>query len=150
MFFATALLSLCSSEFVNFVLKDSVYYVCLSIEFSLFTSTISTCQGKKPWCGYYHPFSCWCNWRSLLCDSLRYHIYDFVFFIFNLFIRTFSFSNKILLCSFEIHLNIILCSGLDDLRDWTNNVQRNIPIYVANRDFEVQTLPYFSSTPLYF
>ncbi|GAY38552.1 hypothetical protein CUMW_037550 [Citrus unshiu] len=26
---------------------------------------------------------------------------------------------------------------LDDLRDWTNNVQRHIPIYVAMRDFEV-------------
>lgn len=29
--------------------------------------------------------------------------------------------------------------GLDDLRDWTNNVQPHIPIYVAQRDFEVQT-----------
>ncbi|CAK7356870.1 unnamed protein product [Dovyalis caffra] len=28
-------------------------------------------------------------------------------------------------------------SGLDDLRDWTNNVQPHIPIYVAERDFEV-------------
>ncbi|XVE88712.1 hypothetical protein DITRI_Ditri19aG0090900 [Diplodiscus trichospermus] len=28
--------------------------------------------------------------------------------------------------------------GLDDLRDWTNNVQPNIPIYVAKRDFDVQ------------
>lgn len=27
--------------------------------------------------------------------------------------------------------------GLDDLRDWTNNVQPHIPIYVAKRDFEV-------------
>lgn len=27
--------------------------------------------------------------------------------------------------------------GLDDLRDWTNNVQPYIPIYVAPRDFEV-------------
>lgn len=27
--------------------------------------------------------------------------------------------------------------GLDDLRDWTNNVQPSIPIYVAKRDFEV-------------
>uniref|UniRef100_A0A2P2KVS4 Uncharacterized protein MANES_04G140400 n=2 Tax=Rhizophora mucronata TaxID=61149 RepID=A0A2P2KVS4_RHIMU len=26
---------------------------------------------------------------------------------------------------------------MDDLRDWTNNVQPNIPIYVAERDFEV-------------
>ncbi|XP_058068829.1 putative hydrolase C777.06c isoform X5 [Magnolia sinica] len=30
-----------------------------------------------------------------------------------------------------------LCLGLDDLRDWTNNVQSHIPIYVAKRDFEV-------------
>lgn len=29
-------------------------------------------------------------------------------------------------------------AGLDDLRDWTNNVQPYIPIYVAERDFEVQ------------
>lgn len=28
-------------------------------------------------------------------------------------------------------------AGLDDLRDWTNNVQPHIPIYVAQRDFEV-------------
>lgn len=28
--------------------------------------------------------------------------------------------------------------GLDDLRDWTNNVQPHIPIYVAKRDFEVR------------
>lgn len=33
--------------------------------------------------------------------------------------------------------NTSLLSGLDDLRDWTNNVQPSIPIYVANRDFEV-------------
>ena len=30
-------------------------------------------------------------------------------------------------------------SGLDDLRDWTNNVQPHIPIYVAQRDFEVNS-----------
>eukprot|EP00262_Sarcandra_glabra_P001269 TRINITY_DN11305_c0_g2_i2.p1 TRINITY_DN11305_c0_g2~~TRINITY_DN11305_c0_g2_i2.p1 ORF type:complete len:203 (-),score=31.64 TRINITY_DN11305_c0_g2_i2:191-799(-) len=30
-----------------------------------------------------------------------------------------------------------LILGLDDLRDWTNNVQSHIPIYVAKRDFEV-------------
>lgn len=29
------------------------------------------------------------------------------------------------------------CAGLDDLRDWTNNVHPSIPIYVASRDFEV-------------
>ncbi|TXG68573.1 hypothetical protein EZV62_003508 [Acer yangbiense] len=31
--------------------------------------------------------------------------------------------------------------GLDDLRDWTNNVQPHIPIYVAKRDFEITPLP---------
>lgn len=32
----------------------------------------------------------------------------------------------------------VFCSpGLDDLRDWTNNVQPHIPIYTAMRDFEV-------------
>lgn len=30
-------------------------------------------------------------------------------------------------------------AGLDDLRDWTNNVQPCIPIYVAERDFEVES-----------
>ncbi|XP_017249066.1 putative hydrolase C777.06c isoform X1 [Daucus carota subsp. sativus] len=35
------------------------------------------------------------------------------------------------------HSHADAIGGLDDLRDWTNNVQRNIPIYVANRDFEV-------------
>ncbi|XP_058068845.1 putative hydrolase C777.06c isoform X8 [Magnolia sinica] len=34
-----------------------------------------------------------------------------------------------------------LCLGLDDLRDWTNNVQSHIPIYVAKRDFEITPLP---------
>jgi hypothetical protein len=29
-------------------------------------------------------------------------------------------------------------AGLDDLRDWTNNIQDTIPIYVAPRDLEVQ------------
>lgn len=32
----------------------------------------------------------------------------------------------------------LLHAGLDDLRDWTNNVQPHIPIYVAQRDFEVR------------
>lgn len=35
------------------------------------------------------------------------------------------------------HSHADAIGGLDDLRDWTNNVQRSIPIYVANRDFEV-------------
>ncbi|WOL03012.1 hydrolase [Canna indica] len=35
------------------------------------------------------------------------------------------------------HSHADAIGGLDDLRDWTNNVQPNIPIYVAQRDFEV-------------
>lgn len=31
-------------------------------------------------------------------------------------------------------------AGLDCLRDWTNNVQSSIPIYVAERDYEVGSL----------
>lgn len=39
-----------------------------------------------------------------------------------------------------VHKKACLFSGLDDLRDWTNNVQPSIPIYTAERDFEVLTL----------
>lgn len=35
------------------------------------------------------------------------------------------------------HSHADAIGGLDDLRDWTNNVQSHIPIYVADRDFEV-------------
>ncbi|CAH1422778.1 unnamed protein product [Lactuca virosa] len=35
------------------------------------------------------------------------------------------------------HSHADAIGGLDDLRDWTNNVQPYIPIYVAKRDFEV-------------
>ncbi|PWA43347.1 metallo-hydrolase/oxidoreductase superfamily protein [Artemisia annua] len=35
------------------------------------------------------------------------------------------------------HSHADAIGGLDDLRDWTNNVQPHIPIYVAERDFEV-------------
>ncbi|CAL5439507.1 unnamed protein product [Camellia sinensis] len=35
------------------------------------------------------------------------------------------------------HSHADAIGGLDDLRDWTNNVQLHIPIYVAPRDFEV-------------
>ncbi|KAI4329146.1 hypothetical protein L6164_021442 [Bauhinia variegata] len=35
------------------------------------------------------------------------------------------------------HSHADAIGGLDDLRDWTNNVQSYIPIYVAQRDFEV-------------
>ncbi|XP_034696861.1 putative hydrolase C777.06c [Vitis riparia] len=35
------------------------------------------------------------------------------------------------------HSHADAIGGLDDLRDWTNNVQPNIPIYVPTRDFEV-------------
>ncbi|XP_013684802.1 putative hydrolase C777.06c isoform X2 [Brassica napus] len=35
------------------------------------------------------------------------------------------------------HSHADAIGGLDDLRDWTNNVQPHIPIYTAMRDFEV-------------
>ncbi|VFQ82649.1 unnamed protein product [Cuscuta campestris] len=35
------------------------------------------------------------------------------------------------------HSHADAIGGLDDLRDWTNNVQACVPIYVAERDFEV-------------
>ncbi|KAJ3683348.1 hypothetical protein LUZ60_013575 [Juncus effusus] len=35
------------------------------------------------------------------------------------------------------HSHADAIGGLDDLRDWTNNIQPHIPIYVAQRDFEV-------------
>ncbi|KAM5579414.1 putative hydrolase C777.06c [Rosa sericea] len=35
------------------------------------------------------------------------------------------------------HSHADAIGGLDDLRDWTNNVQSSIPIYVPERDFEV-------------
>ncbi|XP_058068840.1 putative hydrolase C777.06c isoform X7 [Magnolia sinica] len=39
------------------------------------------------------------------------------------------------------HSHADAIGGLDDLRDWTNNVQSHIPIYVAKRDFEITPLP---------
>ncbi|CAN1218142.1 Putative hydrolase C777.06c [Linum perenne] len=39
------------------------------------------------------------------------------------------------------HSHADAIGGLDDLRDWTNNVQPCIPIYVAPRDFEFTPLP---------
>ncbi|XP_040872794.1 putative hydrolase C777.06c-like isoform X3 [Glycine max] len=39
------------------------------------------------------------------------------------------------------HSHADAIGGLDDLRDWTNNVQPHIPIYVAKRDFEFTPLP---------
>ncbi|KAL2462564.1 RanBP2-type domain-containing protein [Forsythia ovata] len=35
------------------------------------------------------------------------------------------------------HSHADAIGGLDDLRDWTNNVQPHVPIYTAERDFEV-------------
>ncbi|PHU24505.1 hypothetical protein BC332_09612 [Capsicum chinense] len=35
------------------------------------------------------------------------------------------------------HSHADAIGGMDDLRDWTNNVQPSVPIYVASRDFEV-------------
>ncbi|KAK4395114.1 putative hydrolase [Sesamum angolense] len=39
------------------------------------------------------------------------------------------------------HSHADAIGGLDDLRDWTNNVQPSIPIYTAERDFEFTPLP---------
>ncbi|XP_059640956.1 putative hydrolase C777.06c isoform X1 [Cornus florida] len=41
------------------------------------------------------------------------------------------------------HSHADAIGGLDDLRDWTNNVQSHIPIYVARRDFEVMTKTHY-------
>ncbi|KAH1240168.1 putative hydrolase [Glycine max] len=41
------------------------------------------------------------------------------------------------------HSHADAIGGLDDLRDWTNNVQPHIPIYVAKRDFEVMTKTHY-------
>ncbi|XP_068651685.1 putative hydrolase C777.06c isoform X1 [Aristolochia californica] len=41
------------------------------------------------------------------------------------------------------HSHADAIGGLDDLRDWTNNVQSHIPIYVAKRDFEVMKKTHF-------
>lgn len=38
------------------------------------------------------------------------------------------------------HSHADAIGGLDCLRDWTNNVQPSIPIYVAQRDFEVMKM----------
>jgi len=35
------------------------------------------------------------------------------------------------------HSHADAIGGLDDLRDWTNNVQKSVPLYVAKRDLEV-------------
>ncbi|KAL6996319.1 hypothetical protein U1Q18_006453 [Sarracenia purpurea var. burkii] len=41
------------------------------------------------------------------------------------------------------HSHADAIGGLDDLRDWTNNVQPYIPIYVTRRDFEVMTKTHY-------
>ncbi|GJW62456.1 putative hydrolase [Tanacetum coccineum] len=46
------------------------------------------------------------------------------------------------------HSHADAIGGLDDLRDWTNNVQPHIPIYVTERDFEAQTVDRFLSNEL--
>lgn len=47
-----------------------------------------------------------------------------------------SFSTIVLSVGFPL-------TGLDDLRDWTNNVQPFVPIYVAKRDFEVMKMTHY-------
>eukprot|EP00252_Welwitschia_mirabilis_P003354 TRINITY_DN1342_c0_g1_i2.p1 TRINITY_DN1342_c0_g1~~TRINITY_DN1342_c0_g1_i2.p1 ORF type:complete len:347 (+),score=33.92 TRINITY_DN1342_c0_g1_i2:234-1274(+) len=39
------------------------------------------------------------------------------------------------------HSHADAIGGLDDLRDWTNNIQNVVPIYVTRRDLEVIPLP---------
>ncbi|KAH0460080.1 hypothetical protein IEQ34_010743 [Dendrobium chrysotoxum] len=41
------------------------------------------------------------------------------------------------------HSHADAIGGLDDLRDWTNNVQPFIPIYVAKHDFEVMKMTHY-------
>ncbi|KAI3455569.1 hypothetical protein Pfo_012232 [Paulownia fortunei] len=41
------------------------------------------------------------------------------------------------------HSHADAIGGLDDLRDWTNNVQPSVPIYTAHRDFEVMTKTHY-------
>ena len=88
------------------------------------------CQDKNNWCGYYYSFSCWCNWRSLSSTT----------FVVILCMIEKSWECISFLSESHAIFDFTLCSGLDDLRDWTNNVQPHVPIYVAQRDFEVWTL----------
>ncbi|XP_020576640.1 putative hydrolase C777.06c [Phalaenopsis equestris] len=41
------------------------------------------------------------------------------------------------------HSHADAIGGLDDLRDWTNNIQPFIPVYVAKRDFEVMKMTHY-------
>ncbi|KZV58804.1 hypothetical protein F511_18641 [Dorcoceras hygrometricum] len=41
------------------------------------------------------------------------------------------------------HSHADAIGGLDDLRDWTNNVQPSVPIYTALRDFEVMNKTHY-------
>uniref|UniRef100_A0A0A9E348 Metallo-beta-lactamase domain-containing protein n=1 Tax=Arundo donax TaxID=35708 RepID=A0A0A9E348_ARUDO len=41
------------------------------------------------------------------------------------------------------HSHADAIGGLDCLRDWTNNVQPSIPIYVAERDYEVMKMTHY-------
>lgn len=52
---------------------------------------------------------------------------------------TFPCMIKIIMQHKYVHKKSQSFSGLDDLRDWTNNVQPSVPIYTAERDFEVLT-----------
>lgn len=59
-----------------------------------------------------------------------------IIFLFHVF-----FTCKVMFCllnwSLLLHWFVFCSPGLDDLRDWTNNVQPHIPIYTAMRDLEV-------------
>ncbi len=41
------------------------------------------------------------------------------------------------------HAHADAIAGLDDLRDWTNNVQKNIPVYLRRQDLEVVSKMFF-------
>eukprot|EP00250_Pteridium_aquilinum_P004403 c14616_g1_i1 orf=83-1240(+) len=44
------------------------------------------------------------------------------------------------------HSHADAIGGLDDLRDWTNNVQKTVPVYVTKRDYEVMTKTHYYLT----
>lgn len=88
-------------------------------------------------------FWCYLMDNEWTCDNRSSYFFSFYFSISILF--KLEKTNK-----FVTEVSLFLFSppsfqkknhpGLDDLRDWTNNVQPCIPIYVAPRDFEVQLL----------
>lgn len=131
------ILSLCQNLLLGLFLLFPCFFLiktmcCAILPLTLLVSVVmqvsfrdyfNFCQGKNNWCGYYYSFACWCHRRSLtwlLC--------------------TFLCTVGIIKMHDHFHKWTFVFSGMDDLRDWTNNVQPSIPIYTAARDFEVITL----------